>query len=88
MPEVATVPPELSVFTLRRRRCVERFGGFGEGRHGQLDIFWPKDDSLDNLDDLPSPGILQQEIIEHLEAALLAFRFVSATLPQSTAVTP
>ena len=35
-----------------------------------LDIFWLKDDSLDNLDDLPPPDLLQQEIIEHLEAAL------------------
>lgn len=46
-----------------------------------LDIFWLKDDSLDNLDNLPSPAILQQEIIEHLEAALQAFRDVAAGLP-------
>src|SRR5690349_15103152 len=31
-----------------------------------LDIFWLKDESLDNLDDLPPPVVLQQEIIEHL----------------------
>lgn len=48
-----------------------------------LDIFWLKDDSLDNLDDLPAPDILQQEIIDHLEAALLAFRDVAAGLPRS-----
>jgi len=53
-----------------------------------LDIFWLKDDSLDNLDDLPSPDVLQQEIIEHLEAALLAFRDVAASLPKSIAITP
>jgi type I restriction enzyme M protein len=35
-----------------------------------LDIFWLKDDSLDKLDDLPPPDVLQQEIIDHLEAAL------------------
>ena len=46
-----------------------------------LDLFWLKDDSLDNLDDLPSPAVLQQEIIEHLEAALAAFRDVAAALP-------
>ena len=45
-----------------------------------LDIFWLKDDALDNLDDLPSPEVLQQEIIEHLEAALSAFRDVAAGL--------
>ncbi len=48
-----------------------------------LDIFWLKDESLDNLDDLPPPDVLQQEIIEHLEAALLAFREVAASLPKS-----
>jgi len=46
-----------------------------------LDIFWLKDESLDNLDDLPSPDVLQQEIIEHLEAALSSFRDVAAALP-------
>ena len=45
-----------------------------------LDLFWLKDDALDNLDDLPPPEVLQQEIIEHLEAALLAFREVAVGL--------
>ncbi len=48
-----------------------------------LDIFWLKDDSLDKLDDLPPPDVLQQEIIEHLEAAMAAFRDVAASLPRS-----
>ncbi|HOB62423.1 MAG TPA: class I SAM-dependent DNA methyltransferase [Candidatus Competibacteraceae bacterium] len=45
-----------------------------------LDIFWLKDDSLENLDELPPPDELQQQIIEHLEAALAAFRDVAAGL--------
>lgn len=45
-----------------------------------LDLFWLKDDSLDNLDDLPPPEVLQQEIIDHLEAALAAFGDVAAGL--------
>ncbi|MBP9712602.1 MAG: hypothetical protein KBD60_02800 [Sterolibacterium sp.] len=45
-----------------------------------LDIFWLKDDSLDHLDDLPPPDVLQQEIIEHLEAALASFRDVAIEL--------
>ena len=49
-----------------------------------LDIFWLKDDSLDNLDDLPPPDVLAQEIIEHLEAALLSFRDVAAGLTKPT----
>jgi type I restriction enzyme M protein len=48
-----------------------------------LDLFWLKDDSLDNLDDLPPPDVLQQEIIEHLEAALAAFRDVALALPRT-----
>lgn len=48
-----------------------------------LDVFWLRDDSLDNLNELPPPDVLQQEIIEHLEAALLAFRDVAASLPKS-----
>jgi type I restriction enzyme M protein len=50
-----------------------------------LDIFWLKDDSLDDLNDLPSPEVLQQEIIEHLEAALASFRDVAAGLPRHAA---
>ena len=46
-----------------------------------LDLFWLKDDSLENLDDLPPPDVLQPEIIEHLEAALAAFRDVASGLP-------
>ena len=48
-----------------------------------LDIFWLKDDNLDTLDDLPPPDVLQHEIIEHLEAALAAFRDVANNLPSS-----
>lgn len=42
-----------------------------------------KDDSLDHLDDLPPTAVLQQEIIDHLEAALAAFQDVAAGLPGS-----
>ena len=48
-----------------------------------LDVFWLKDSSLENLDDLPPPDVLQQEIIEYLEAALTAFRDVAAALPKT-----
>jgi type I restriction enzyme M protein len=45
-----------------------------------LDIFWLKDDTLENLDNLPPPDVLQQEIIDHLEAALAALRDVAIGL--------
>lgn len=47
-----------------------------------LDIFWLKDASINNVDDLPPPDVLQRQIIEHLESALKAFRDVAEGLPQ------
>lgn len=48
-----------------------------------LDVFWLKDKSLTDLDNLPEPEILASEIIENLEAALANFRNVSTSLNQS-----
>ncbi len=39
-----------------------------------LDIFWIKDSSLTDLDHLPDPDLLANEIIENLEAGLESFR--------------
>ncbi len=50
-----------------------------------LDIFWLKDDSLDDLDNLPPPEVLQQEIIDNLEAAIAAFKDVAAGLSKKAA---
>ena len=71
-----------------QRVATERFRYFSHDElmardKTSLDIFWLKDESLDSLEDLPSPEVLQQEIIEHLEAALAAFRDVAAALPNS-----
>ena len=41
-----------------------------------LDIFWLKDKSLTDLDNLPEPDDLAEEIIENLEAGLNSFRQV------------
>lgn len=38
-----------------------------------LDIFWIKDKSLADLDNLPSPDVLADEIIENLQSALESF---------------
>jgi len=38
-----------------------------------LDIFWIKDKSLADLDNLPSPDVLADEIIENLQSALETF---------------
>lgn len=45
-----------------------------------LDIFWLKDDTLDDPDLLPPPGEIAAEIVENLEAALDRFRRVAVSL--------
>ncbi len=45
-----------------------------------LDIFWLKDKSLADLDNLPEPDELALEIIENLEAGLNSFREIAAAL--------
>jgi type I restriction enzyme M protein len=45
-----------------------------------LDIFWIKDKSLADLDNLPDPDILAEDIIENLEAGLNSFREIMETL--------
>lgn len=45
-----------------------------------LDIFWLKDKSLTDLDNLPDPDVLAVEIVENLEAGLESFRQIVAVL--------
>ena len=45
-----------------------------------LDIFWLKDKSLADLDNLPDPDLLAAEIIENLEAGLNSFREIAGAL--------
>ena len=39
-----------------------------------LDIFWIKDKSLADLDNLPNPDVLADDIIENLQSALESFQ--------------
>ena len=39
-----------------------------------LDIFWLKDDSLGDMNNLPDPDVLALEIIENIEAGLASFK--------------
>jgi type I restriction enzyme M protein len=48
-----------------------------------LDITWLKDKSLADLDNLPDPDELAEDIIENLEAGLVSFRTVLASLSKS-----
>ena len=45
-----------------------------------LDIFWIKDKSLADLDNLPSPDVLAADIIENLQSALESFKELQAQL--------
>jgi type I restriction enzyme M protein len=45
-----------------------------------LDIFWLKDDSLEDSASLPDPDVLAAEIVEDLQAALDEFALIAADL--------
>jgi type I restriction enzyme M protein len=48
-----------------------------------LDIFWLKDESLADSDNLPPPGVIAREIVEDLEAALAQFRLIAGDLGEA-----
>jgi len=48
-----------------------------------LDIFWLKDESLAESDNLPAPGVIAREIVEDLEAALAQFRLIAGDLGET-----
>ncbi len=45
-----------------------------------LDIFWLKDDSLEDSANLPNPDVIAQEIVDDLEAALEQFKLIANDL--------
>ncbi len=45
-----------------------------------LDLTWLRDESLEDLDNLPAPEIIAREIVEDLTAALVEFEAVAAAL--------
>lgn len=45
-----------------------------------LDIFWQKDESLEDTENLPAPAVLAAEIVEQLEAVLQEFQRVEDLL--------
>jgi type I restriction enzyme M protein len=71
-----------------KREESERWHSFGYdelvGRDkANLDITWLKDDSLEDIDNLPAPEIIAREIVEDLTAALVEFEGVAAALEVS-----
>ena len=45
-----------------------------------LDIFWLKDNSLGDLDNLPDPDIIAIEIVENIETSLNSFKEIAEGL--------
>jgi type I restriction enzyme M protein len=69
----------------KKRKETERFKRFAvedllKRDKLNLDIFWLKDDSLDDMDSLPSPDLIAAEIVENLQAALEQFQSVALEL--------
>jgi len=67
------------------RKVTERFRSFSydeliQRDKANLDIFWLKDDSLENSENLPDPEVLALEIVENLESALEQFRAICEEL--------
>jgi type I restriction enzyme M protein len=68
-----------------KRKETERFKSFSyedlvKRDKANLDIFWLKDDSLEDSANLPDPGVIALEIAEDLEAALDQFSQIAADL--------
>jgi type I restriction enzyme M protein len=48
-----------------------------------LDIFWLRDESLEDTENLPPPAVIAAEIVDDLEAALAEFAEIALSLGQS-----
>jgi len=49
-----------------------------------LDIFWLKDESLADSDNLPPPEVIAREIVDDLEVALEQFKLIAGDLSNGT----
>jgi type I restriction enzyme M protein len=77
--------------TRQERVESDRFKSFSydelmERDKASLDIFWLRDDSLEDAGSLPSPDILAAEIVEDLEAALSEFAEIALSLAPANSV--
>lgn len=84
------VPDDLKDFVecYKKRKETERFKCFTyddlvKRDKLNLDIFWLKDESLEDIDSLPAPDVIAAEIVENLEAALEQFRSVATELDEA-----
>ena len=71
------------------RKPTERFKPFTyqeltQRDKANLDIFWLKDESLEDTENLPAPDILAKEITENLQNALEQFNNITQELNNQT----
>ncbi len=76
---------EISLSSEGKRKETDRFKSFpyDELMHRDkvnLDIFWLKDESLGDSENLPSPAVIAAEIVENLETALEQFSGIAGGL--------
>jgi type I restriction enzyme M protein len=69
----------------RDRKETERFKSFAYDElvkrdKVSLDIFWLKDESLADTENLPPPDVIAREIVDNLEAALEQFNSITESL--------
>lgn len=74
----------------QERKPKERFKSFTYDElvkrdKASLDIFWLKDESLEDSATLPDPDVIAAEIVEDLQAALDDFALIAADLKKSGA---
>jgi type I restriction enzyme M protein len=67
------------------REETERFKAYAydeliERDKTNLDVFWLKDDSLEDTENLPEPDVLASDIVENLGAALEQFQGIQEEL--------
>jgi type I restriction enzyme M protein len=72
-----------------RRKESKRFKAFTYDElikrdKGNLDIFWLKDESLEDSANLPDPDVIAAEIVDDLQAALNAFAQIAIDLKKSS----
>jgi type I restriction enzyme M protein len=70
------------------RAEIERFRPFTYDEliacdKASLDIFWLRDNTLEDTDNLPPPHFIAAEIVEDLEAALAQFAELAGTLSEA-----
>ena len=73
----------------QERSETERFRAFSYEEliardKASLDIFWLRDESLEDSDNLPAPELIAAEIVEDLQAALEQFAEVASSLSTSS----